>query len=294
MRTLAIALILLATGAHAALADRPIDERRAAAPDGMVTIENLGGAVTIEGWDKKEVTITGTLAADAERLDVSGNEDRIAIEVVFPKDMKHRDDTDSDLNVRVPQGSRVRVRMVNGGINTSGVDGTLELETVNGSIVIAGDPKKIEAQTVNGSVRIESSASEVKAQSVSGDVELHGLRGEVSANTVSGDIELIGNIFDEVDCSTVSGDIHFEGTPSKTCSIDIECHSGTITLVLPEDVSAEFEVDTFSGSIVNDFGPEAHRTSKYAPGKELDFSTGSGDARISVSSFSGSVRLKTK
>ena len=132
------------------------------------------------------------------------------------------------------------------------------------------------------------------AVSVEGGIELHGVQGDVSASTVSGNIEVIGSKFDEVDCSTVSGEIHFEGTPSKTCSIDIECHSGVITLVLPEDVSAEFDVETFSGSIVNDFGPEARRTSEYAPGKELSFSTGSGNARISVSSFSGSVRLKMK
>ena len=64
--------------------------------------------------------------------------------------------------------------------------------------------------------------------------------------------------------------------------------------MLPEDVSAEFDVETFSGDIVNDFGPKARRTSEYAPGKELSFSTRSGDARISVSSFSGTIRLKMK
>jgi hypothetical protein len=72
----------------------------------------------------------------------------------------------------------------------------------------------------------------------------------------------------------------------------VESHSGTVTLELPADTSAEFEIETFSGQIHNDFGPKARRTSEYGPGYELSFSTGSGEAEVSVESFSGGVYLK--
>ena len=47
-----------------------------------------------------------------------------------------------------------------------------------------------------------------------------------------------------------------------------------------------------SGDIVNDLGPQAVRKDRFAPGLELAFSLGSGDARISVSTFSGTVEIR--
>jgi predicted membrane protein len=70
--------------------------------------------------------------------------------------------------------------------------------------------------------------------------------------------------------------------------------SGSIDLFLPADVAADFDVSTFSGSIRNDFGPAARRTSEYIPGKELSFTSGKGGARVVAKSFSGAVNLRKR
>jgi len=59
-------------------------------------------------------------------------------------------------------------------------------------------------------------------------------------------------------------------------------------------VSADFEASTFNGSIHNDFGQKASRTSKYAPGKELEFSNGEGDAEVELNSFNGDINIRKK
>ena len=74
---------------------------------------------------------------------------------------------------------------------------------------------------------------------------------------------------------------------------NIESMSGSVTLLVPASVSADFDISTFSGSIDNDIGPSAERTSKFTPEKELSFSTGGGGATISIESFSGSIKIKT-
>jgi hypothetical protein len=63
---------------------------------------------------------------------------------------------------------------------------------------------------------------------------------------------------------------------------------------LPRGIDADFDVSTFSGRIVNALGPEAQRTSEYAPGYELHFSLGSGSADIDISSFSGDITIRNK
>ena len=53
-------------------------------------------------------------------------------------------------------------------------------------------------------------------------------------------------------------------------------------------------ISTFSGNIDSAFGGTVERTSRYAPGKRSEFSTGGGGARVSIESFSGNVELLKK
>ena len=68
-----------------AFAGEPIDEKRPAASDGTVDIENIQGTVVVEGWDRDEIEVTGTLSEDADELEISGTESRTRIEVIYPR-----------------------------------------------------------------------------------------------------------------------------------------------------------------------------------------------------------------
>jgi DUF4097 and DUF4098 domain-containing protein YvlB len=284
---------LTLTGALSSLASaqRPIDETAQVSADGRVDIENLAGSVKVEGWDRNEISVTGTLAEDAEDFEFQADERRARLEVVFPARSRNLRHADSNLIVKVPVGSRVRVNGVSASIEVSAVTGPLDLETVSGELTITGEPSHIQAQTVSGDIRISGSSAEIDAASVSGDVVLEVTSDDVSASTVSGDISSTGGVFESVDFSTVSGRIEFTGAPTESGSLDFDCHSGSVVLVFPGDLSAEIEVSSFSGDIDNQFGPRPRKTNDYAPGKELNFTVGDGDARISVNSFSGRVRM---
>ena len=127
---------------------------------------------------------------------------------------------------------------------------------------------------------------------MNGNITLSGVRGYVYATTINGDIQVAGGEFEDAEFETVSGIIEFDGSLYADGDFQFETHSGGIILILPKDVSAEFEVETFSGKIINEFGAKARRTSKYGPGYELYFTTGSGDAEVTIESFSGKVVIK--
>jgi len=59
---LSLALIL----AGSVLAQQRIDESREVDKDATISIETLAGEVTVTGWSKHEVRITGTLDKQAE------------------------------------------------------------------------------------------------------------------------------------------------------------------------------------------------------------------------------------
>lgn len=289
---LALALALVAGGVFAS---RPVDEARFVSPDVTIEVENLSGEVKVIGWDRDEVSITGTIGDDTEGLSVDWSDDDVSIEVDIPDRHSRRShDFESRLEIRVPMGARVQVEGVSSSIEVDGVTGRLELESVSGSIEVSGARGAVEAETVSGSIRIEGSETPVSAESVSGSVRIRGASGRVEATSVSGMVDVEASIIERGELETVSGSVKFDGGLADGARLDIECHSGNVSLSLPEDVSATFDVTTFSGSIDNDFGPEAKKTDKYLPSKSLEFTAGSGSARVSVESFSGNVSLRTQ
>lgn len=296
-QTIAITAPLLAVLAVPVLAGTPVHETRPAGAKGVVSIENMLGSVTVEGWDRKEVEVTGTLGKGPDRLDVDSEGDRTRIEVVWPErsgPWNHEKTQDTDLTVKVPRGSEVRLEGVNLDVEVSDLDGPVRAETVNGGIRIGGSPESVDVGTVNGSIHITATTGNLEAETVNGGIVLSDVKGDVRASTVNGSIQVQGGEIGELEVSSVSGDITFAGDVTRQGSLDISSHSGTVTLTLPGNISADFDVSTFSGTITNDFGPKATRKDRYAPGMELNFRTGDGDTDIEVSSFSGSVNIRKR
>jgi DUF4097 and DUF4098 domain-containing protein YvlB len=272
-------------------ADSAIEQRRAAAPDGLVEIENASGSIHVIGWDQPEVMVKGTLGRGATGLNLSGAARRTHVEVETegnPHGVR------SDIEVRVPVGSRVQIDTFQAEISVSGVKGGVRAETVNGSIAVSGATKDVDVQSVNGAVEVAGSGGRVHAESVNGQVTVKDANGEVDASTVNGLLSVIGGTFERARLETVSGELRFEGALAKNASVDAETVSGGVDIALPAGTSADFSITTFSGSVDNQLGPPAQKTSKWTPEKELSFSTGAGGAKVNVQTLSGGIRLRKK
>jgi hypothetical protein len=87
---------------------------------------------------------------------------------------------------------------------------------------------------------------------------------------------------------TVSADITIVGVRGEQT---LESVSGTVAMVVKQPVNAEFSLESFSGTLKNCFGQKARKTSKYTPGEELDFTQGSGGARVEIQTLSGEVSI---
>src|SRR6202789_1056018 len=79
------ALALLACPWSLAYAATSVDEHRPANPQGAVEIDNVAGSIDVQGWDKSEVAVTGTIGKDVERVDVTSDGNRTSIRVLLPK-----------------------------------------------------------------------------------------------------------------------------------------------------------------------------------------------------------------
>jgi DUF4097 and DUF4098 domain-containing protein YvlB len=281
---------LLAVTAQAKEIDRKID----AAKDGHVDISNIAGSVTVSVWSRNTVAVTGTLGRDVKELIVERSGDKVRIKVKVPRHSGRG--INSDLYVKIPVNSSLDVGTVSANVDVTGVIGEQGLASVSGNVTTEFSGADLSLESVSGRVEVagKRGSGEIEANSVSGNVTLRDVSGEVVAESVSGNVRLIEGSFEEAELGTVSGKIYFEGTLQKGGDLSAETVSGSVEVQLVGEVSAKIEIETFSGGIRNCFGPKAERTSKYAPGWELEFIAGGGEGDIEISTLSGGVRLCKK
>jgi DUF4097 and DUF4098 domain-containing protein YvlB len=287
----AVVALLLAPLAWAD--EQQVDKRAPADPQGEVEVSNVAGNVSISGWDRNEVQVTGSLGEDVERLDFISEPKRTIIRVKHKETQRRHGDTDAELSIRVPSASRLNVSTVSAEISITHVTGEQRLQSVSGDVSseIAGED--VEAKTVSGSVvlRGEGKAAVVTVTTVSGDAQVRRAAGELVANSVSGSLNLDLDSITRARVRTTSGDLELEGPLARDARVDAETISGELVLNFKKPINAEFEVESFTGDIQNCFGPKAQPKSEYGPGSELNFKEGAGSARVIAQSMSGDIQL---
>lgn len=144
--------------------------------------------------------------------------------------------------------------------------------SVSYELTVPADVELDSIETVNGDVTIEAVDGKVKASTVNGGLDVDDLAGDVKLETVNGGIE--------ARFAALAGDQR----------VDVEAVNGRIELYLPADASARVTADTVNGSIdADDFGLEPD---KGFVGRELSGDLGGGDARVSLETVNGSIKLK--
>lgn len=128
--------------------------------------------------------------------------------------------------------------------------------------------------TVNGDVIISAVNGLVKAETVNGSLTASGLVGDANLETVNGSIKAE---FDKL---------------AEDQRVSAEAVNGKIVLMIPADASARVNAETVNGSIdADDFGLEPE---KGFVGRDLSGEIGGGDARISLDTVNGSIRISRK
>jgi DUF4097 and DUF4098 domain-containing protein YvlB len=290
-QTTILAAFALCLAAPLAQAGTRIDKRAPADPKGQVEISNTSGKVTVTGWDRNEVAVSGTLGDGSERLDFVSGEKLTRVQVVLPNKSWHVED--SDLVVTVPAGSSVSVNTVSADIEVKGVTGAQRLQSVSANVATQATAEDVEIKTVSGDLKVTGSDQKglLTITTVSGDVTVNHVAGEVNGSTVSGDFRLGLGAVDRSRLRTTSGNLSLAAFLPADGRLDIESISGDVRIDLAPPINAEFDVSSFSGDIRNCFGPKAARTDQYGPGKELRFTEGKDAARVRVKSLSGDVSV---
>jgi len=284
-------IVLFGTALALPASAEEVNESIDAAPDGHVEIVNISGSVEVFGWSRNSVEVTGEIGEKVDELIVERNGDKVLVKVKVPRNSGNN--IASDLTVRVPSASSIDVSAVSADITVEDVGGEQSLHTVSGDVETTAAGSDVSAQSVSGDVEVSGKGNdaEISATTVSGDVTLSSVAGAASVEAVSGDLTIDGGSFDRATLNSVNGEIYFQAGLRKDGRLTVETVNGDVDILFSGNVSAKFDIETFNGDIDNCFGPEAERTSKYAPGLELSFTEGNGDGRVEVSTLNGDMEI---
>jgi hypothetical protein len=296
MRILASVFMLML--ALPAIAATPINEVRPLDPAGSIDIENLKGRIQVQGWERDEVRITGSLGEGVERLVVEGDRQHLEVRVKYPDSSgwggKRSEAT--DLRLMVPLRASLEIDSVSAEVDVTGVaPRSLAIDSVSGNVTVAGAPGEIDVDNVSGDIRLTVNSGDVSAESVSGSIVLRGrMNGRIDAESVSGSIDVLvnGERIQKFNGNSVSGSISLDAALARNGEISMESISGRLTLALPSDLSAQVRGESMSGTLKAP-GVQVERP-RYGPGSSYRTRYGSGDGEISLQTLSGNAELKFK
>lgn len=286
-------LVACALAAAPVSAEQTIDQRKPADAAGEVEVSNVAGRVSIAGWNKSEVQVTGDLGDDVDRVDFETDGKHTLIKVVLKKSSHWHHEADAELSIRVPAASRIDVNTVSAEISVVDVTGPQRLQSVSGEISSEITGEDADVKTVSGSVSLRGDGHPgvLTVTTVSGEARVTNVAGEITASTVSGMLDVSIDKLTRARVRTTSGDLSLTGTLTPDVRLDAETISGEITVDFKGKVDAQIDVKSFSGDIESCFGPKAERTGEHGPGTELRFTEGKGAGRVRLSSLSGDIDL---
>ncbi len=259
------------------------------APDASIRISNSAGITRITGWDHDSIAVIGSLPAGASFY--FGGKGQVA-----KLGVERRDETVAGpgalLEIRVPRGAKVYVKSVSAAIEASGLSGELECVSVGGGIRVDASLKLLVAESMEGNLDVRGANDVSRLKGGSGTITLTGARGDVLATSIGGPILFTSGSVTRAHLETVSGAIGYEGEVGPRGTLEAVTHSGDVTLRLPTDISAEFDLESFDGNIDAGFLAKSAGPSKPGKGKPVSFVTREGGSNIVVRSFKGSIRIQ--
>jgi hypothetical protein len=281
----------LVPSASAQTGDQRINRRMAVDPDVSIRIHNMTGSVRIEAWDRDSLAVSGTVAdGSVNRFFIGGSRRAAKMGVEGPLELAP---SPAHLYIRVPARAKVWVKSATANITLSGLAGGVDAFSTSGNIRFEGEPDQLNLETMDGRIDITAGGTWIRAKTASGAISIRGAGEDVGATTVSGTINMLGAGVRRARMESVNGDLTFSGWLARDGALTVENHSGTLDILLPSDILADFELSTYHGTIGNEF--RTYQPVKGRTGAEQTFSNGGGGgADIAIRTFKGNILLRMK
>lgn len=248
-----------------------------------VNINPRGGAIVIEGEDRRDIEVTGR-HSDEVRLEVNPGRTVELHEVRPARAGLER----TEYRIRVPLTMGVTVVSDEAAVEIRGVRGDVSVQINHGSARAHGVRGTIVLDASTGDLLLESSSGDAFLDTSAGVITVIDFDGTLETETVAGVVTMTGVSSSSVRVTTNGGGVSFQGDLTPEGVLDIATQRGDVELALPPTTSATFEIGTVSGEL--DIGFDMGGVTP-EHGETFSFAVGSGGGRVIVITYSGAIRI---
>lgn len=273
-------LLLLAALVAAPMQDT--DTTFAVRAGSRMNLDNFEGSIVITTWNRSSVRIEATHDDDT-RVEIENRGSG-----VWVRGRTRYGTAEVDYRITVPMDMSLEISGHEGDVTIEGTRGEVQVSTVEGSISVTGGRGRIALSSIEGDLRVTGSEGRIALTTVDGSLVLNEVAGDIDANTVDGDISVSGSNVTNLDARSVDGSISYAGAIRSGGRYRLSSHDGDVILTVPS-IDATVSVSTFSGEFDSDF--PVTLTGRNVR-KRMDFTLGSGSARIELESFDGTIALR--
>ncbi|MCP5049299.1 MAG: DUF4097 domain-containing protein, partial [bacterium] len=220
-----------------------------------------GGSIHVSGWDKNNLSIDVHITngkSDDWDVDIDKLSSGFGIETRYIGD-NHRNQGGSNIELRVPRKTSLKLRTMGGGITLESIEGDFTGKTMGGKLILSHLKGFINLKTMGGQIMLTDSDIDGKVKTMGGRVLLENVMGDVSGSTMGGNV-IYKNVKsrsgkstgDVLLISTMGGDINVSeakhGTKVSTMGGDIRIKSAK-EFIKAKTMGGRINVDSIDGWI---------------------------------------------
>jgi len=244
----------------------------------VVTVKNSNGRVEVKSWNKQEVMVVANQFGKNAEVDTEQAGSRVEITTRTLNDSARGADMQVDYQVLVPEETELQVRTDSGSIVVESVHGDLTFET------IAAD---VNLKSVGGVVVVTTADGSIVCSMCDGRL--------FKAETVRGTVQLMQPIMDTVRLHTTAGNILFDGDFLRHGVYVMRSDTGNTEVRFGQASSFDLTARSERGSVISqaNLQPDKHGRKLSVPkfGHALAGTIGAGNAKVELSSFSGTIKI---
>ncbi len=279
---LAAGALLLATWPPDASAQR-LEKHFAVKGRPVVVIENVAnGRIEVKAWKNQEVVLTEIQPSNKVGIETEQAGDRIDVIANVLDASAQPSEIEASFQLSVPEQTELRLKTQTGLIYVEQVVGDMELRSV------AGD---VHLKEVSGYIVVRTTGGSLVCTQCSGKLDFQ---------SISGNAQILQPALNNVTLRTTSGNILFDGDFIRTGIYTMSSGKGNVEVRFSGNDSFDLLAQTTRGSVDNQAEPFLkpdshgfkHLASKFTKG--LFGTVGGGLAKVDLSSFSGTIRIRKR
>jgi hypothetical protein len=203
-----------------------------------------------------------------------------------------------NIELDVPHGAIINMKSSASQISIESV-ARVKIENIGGDISLNNIAGGIEAGTYQGDVMVEKSAGAMNLFATTGnivvfDVEPSDVGDIFRAKTRNGAVTLQSIGHSQVEANSTSGSIRYNGEFTGGGQYTFITNSGAILLAVPVESSCRVNANYGLGAFQSDITLKDVQKSSAGQVQKLTALLGDGDANLTLTTYSGAIRIKKK